>query len=422
MITNKWIGFLPASVLILSLLTVPGVAETPQYLGRSAQASTLHDIQLSFKRDPRMVDPFRGIGEWIIGTSYTGATAQDSVVARATGVDVAGKPVKISAQWSTSDPEMVTISAQGDDVKITVRKEGESTLKVSYRGWSKDLVIKAKYVNKLMFFNIAPVASPRPNGPVAEMNPALKGHKEQLSYAAGMRLAQTLRAQSQDVDPDLVAKAMKDVLNGGPTLMSDDQQQMALMGVETELNVSAAAVEKKKIANKNKEEASQFLADNSKKEGIVTLPSGLQYKVIKAGSGKRPTGLDVAVCQYKGGLIDGTVFDDSRQSKGGGPVRFPVKAVIKGWQEALKLMPEGSTWQIFVPPDLAYGERGVPPKIPSNAALMFDVELLSVKGPGDPAAPDPETQKAKLTPEQLDAVKKMVEGRDRELEKPEKNQ
>jgi FKBP-type peptidyl-prolyl cis-trans isomerase FklB len=426
MTTNKWTKFLSASILILPFLTLFGIAQTPQNSVRSMQGGALRDIQLSFKRDPRVVDPFRGIGEWVNGSTYAGATAQDTVEVRVNGLDAAGRALKIGPQWSASDAEMVTISpSQGDDVKITVHKEGESNLKVSYHGFSKELVVRARYVGKFMLFDIAPVAPARPSGPVAgEMNPALKGKKEQVSYAAGMRLAKTLRAQSVEVDPDLVSQGMKDVLGGHATLMSDDQEHLALMGVETELNVTEAAVERNKIAEKNKEEAEKFLAENKNKDGIVTLPNGLQYKVIKEGSGQKPTGLDVAVCQYTGSLIDGTVFDDSHQRKDGGPVNFPVKAVIKGWQEALKMMPAGSKWQIFVPPDLAYGDRGVPQaKIPPNAALVFDVELLSVRGPNSPPAPSAaEAQKAALTPEQLEALKKAIEAREKESEKSEKNQ
>jgi FKBP-type peptidyl-prolyl cis-trans isomerase FklB len=214
-----------------------------------------------------------------------------------------------------------------------------------------------------------------------------------------------------EVDPELASQAMKDVLAGGATLMSDQQVQTALMGVETGLNVTAAMLERKKFAEKKMKESEDFLAENKKKDGVVTLPSGLQYKVIKAGEGKKPTALDVAVCQYKGSLIDGTEFDNSYKRKDAGGVSFPLRAVIKGWQEALSLMPAGSHWELFVPPDLAYGERGQPrAKIPPNAALIFDVELLSVREPGTKPAASSTAEKTTLSPEQIDALKKVIQG------------
>jgi FKBP-type peptidyl-prolyl cis-trans isomerase FklB len=316
---------------------------------------------------------------------------------------------------------------QGDDVKIVVHKAGESKLKITYQGLSKELVIKAQYAGKLILLEIAPPPVAKPTGPTAmEMSPLLKDQGQQVSYAAGMRLAKTLRKQTVEVDPDLVRRGLKDVLAGGPTLMNDDQVQTALMGVETDLNVTEAMLERKKIATKYEEEAEKFLAENKKKDGVVTLPSGLQYKVIKAGEGKKPGSLlDVAVCQYRATLTDGTEFDNSYKRKDGGPVSFPLRSVIKGWQEGLKLMPAGSKFELYVPPDLAYGERGVPrAKIPPNAALVFDVELLSVKEPGSLTPPAAAAQTT-LTPEQLKAVTKalqVVVGEQQVETKPEKNQ
>jgi len=415
---------LAASILLFG---VPVIAQSSQTAIPPTSSASVAGVQLSFKRDPRMVDPFRGIGPWVIGSNYKGATAQDTVEVRAEGVDAGGKPAKISPEWTVSDPEMVTISPnQGDDVKITVHKAGESKLKISYQGQSKELVVRAKYVGKFMLFEIAPSTPAKPSGPAAmETNPALKDQKAQISYAAGMRLAKTLRKQSVEANPELVMQGMKDVMSGGPTLMSDDQVQTALMGVETELNVTEAILERKKVAEQNKQAGEQFLAENKRKEGVTTLPSGLQYRVIKAGDGKKPTLLDAAVCRYKGSLIDGTEFDNSYKKKDGLPVTFPVKAVIRGWQEALKLMPAGSKWQIVVPSNLAYGERGVPrAKIPPNAALIFEVELLSVKEPGNQAPPVSASAQTTLTPEQIDAVKKALQAaRKEEAEtEPEKNQ
>jgi FKBP-type peptidyl-prolyl cis-trans isomerase FklB len=402
-------------VVAFLLVVLPSVARA-QGAAPPASNVSITGIQLSFKRDPRMVDPFRGIGPWVTGFNYTGATAQDTVEVRAEGVDAAGKSRKISPEWITSDAEMVTVSpSQGDNVKITVHKAGESKLKITYLGLSKELVVKAQYVGKFMLFEIAPPTPAKPKVPTAtEISPTLKDQRAQISYAAGMRLAKTLRKQSVEVDPDLVKQALRDVLSGGPTLMSDDQVQAALMGVETELNITEAVLERKKLAEKNKKESEEFLAANEKKDGVVTLPSGLQYRIIKAGEGKKPiTSLDVVVCQYRGTLTDGTEFDNSYKRKDGGPVKFPLMSVINGWKEALKLMPAGSQWQLFVPPDLAYGERGVPrAKIPPNATLIFEVELLSVKEPGSQLPASNAPQKAALTPEQIDLLKKVIQGQE----------
>jgi FKBP-type peptidyl-prolyl cis-trans isomerase FklB len=423
MMSTTRAGFLALAASSL-LFGAPVIAESSQATAPPASTASVDRIELSFKRDPRMIDPFRGIGPWVTGSNYTGATAQDTVEVKAESVNAAGKPAKINPEWSASDAEMVTVSpSQGDDVKITVHRAGESKLKVTYQGLSKELVVRAQYVGKFILFEIAPPPAKPNKPPATEMNAALKDQNAQISYAAGMRLAKTLRKQSVEVDADLVRQGLKDVLSGGPTLMSDDQVQTALMGVETELNVTEATLERKRIAEENKHAGEEFLAENKKKEGVVTLPNGLQYKVIKAGDGKKPTALDVAVCQYKGSLIDGTEFDNSYKKKDGGPVNFPVKAVIKGWQEVLQLMPAGSKWQIVVPPDLAYGERGVPrAKIPPNATLVFDVELLSVKGPGTQAR-TPElnarSENAPVPPDVVEALKKLVQDAAQQETKPE---
>jgi FKBP-type peptidyl-prolyl cis-trans isomerase FklB len=135
------------------------------------------------------------------------------------------------------------------------------------------------------------------------------------------------------------------------------------------------------VAQANKKEGDAFLAANKTKEGVVTLPSGLQYKILQQGTGPKPTLNDTVVCNYRGTLIDGKEFDSSY--KRGQPETFPVNKIIKGWMEALPLMPVGSKWQLFVPPDLAYGERSAGPDIGPNSTLIFEVELLSIKKPGD---------------------------------------
>jgi FKBP-type peptidyl-prolyl cis-trans isomerase FklB len=403
-------------------LLASAVAQSPQ---AAPTATTIKDIQLSYKRDTRQVDPYRGIGAWASGPGYAGATAQDTVETKARAVDAKGQAVQASLEWISSDPEMVTVSpSQGDHVKITVHKPGESQLKITADGFSKELVVKANTTGKFIVFQITQAVAAKPGGNAAGMSPLLTDRKSQVSYAAGMRLAKTLRQQSLEADPDLVSQGIKDVLSSGHTLMTEAQENAALIGVETQLNVTETALERSRMAERNKQAGEQFLAENGKKEGVVTLPSGLQYKVIKAGDGNKPTVGDVAVCHYRGSLLDGTVFDDSHKKKNGGPVNFPLRSVIKGWQEALQLMPVGSKWQLFVPPQLAYGDRGVPrANIPPDATLVFDVELLSLKEQGNRAPSASSTaQKTELTPEQLDVLKKVIQAQKEAEAKPETSQ
>jgi FKBP-type peptidyl-prolyl cis-trans isomerase len=184
-------------------------------------------------------------------------------------------------------------------------------------------------------------------------------------------------------------QGVKDTLFGGKTLMTTEQALAALEGLQTDQRIVEAGSNRKAVAEKNKREGEAFLAANKTKEGVVTLPSGLQYKIVKAGEGKKPTADDTVVCQYRGTFIDGREFDSSYKRKA--PLSFPVKAVIKGWTEALQLMPEGSRWQLFVPSDLAYGERGAgggggkraggtrPQTVGPNATLVFELELVSIQ-------------------------------------------
>jgi len=421
-VTPKWGKSWELKVMIIgikrtSFLTLTGFFLLASGIAQSSQeaaptTSTIKDIQLSYKRDPRQVDPYRGMGAWASGPSYAGATAQDTVETKARAVDAKGQPVTANLEWIPSDPEMVTVSpSQGDHVKITVHKPGESQLRITAQGFSKELVVKANSTGKFIVFQITQPAPAKPHGAAAgEVSPSLKGKEEQLSYAVGMRLAKTLQKQSLKVDPDLVKQGINDALSGGKTLMSEQQAHMMLIGVQTELSITESAMAKKVLADKNQEEGEEFLAQNKKKDGVVTLPSGLQYKVIKAGAGKKPTAADVAVCHYRATLLDGTEFDNSYKKRRSAPVDFPVKSVIKGWQEALQLMPAGSKWELFVPSELAYGQRGVPRlNIGPNATLVFEVELLSVKEPDKQAPAATDSAQSTLTPDQIDALKKAIQ-------------
>jgi FKBP-type peptidyl-prolyl cis-trans isomerase len=211
----------------------------------------------------------------------------------------------------------------------------------------------------------------------AQEPPALTTEKDRLSYAMGMDLGTQLKTRSVEIDPALFERGLRDALSGGKTLLTEEEARTAIG--ELQKAMMAKQAEAAKVAGeKNKAEGEAFLAANKAKEGVVTLPSGLQYKVLKAGDGRKPTEADTVQCQYRGTLVDGTEFDSS--SKRGQPAIFKVKGgVIPGWSEALLLMPAGSTWQVVVPPSLAYGERGAGGAIGPNATLVFEIELVAIR-------------------------------------------
>ena len=206
--------------------------------------------------------------------------------------------------------------------------------------------------------------------------PDLKGDKAKLSYSLGMNLGGNLKRESIEVDPDLVAKGLKDGYGGGKTLLTEEQARQTLADFQKTLMAKKAEA-RQKLAEKNKTDGEKFLAQNAKKEGVKSLPSGLQYKEITPGKGKRPKTTDTVTVHYKGTLIDGTEFDNSY--KRGQPATFPVSGVIPGWTEALQLMKEGAKWRLFIPSKLAYGEMGKGRDIGPDAALIFEVELISIK-------------------------------------------
>jgi len=208
----------------------------------------------------------------------------------------------------------------------------------------------------------------------------LKTRKEKFSYALGMNIgtgySQGLKKQSVDVDWNLIAQGMKDAAAGSKTRLTQDEAKAVLNEVQTEIQKQQQD-KTQQAAAANKTEGEAFLAANKSKDGVVTLPSGLQYKILTAGAGPKPTASDSVKCNYRGTLIDGKEFDSSY--KRGQPATFEVGQVIKGWTEALQLMPVGSKWQIFVPSSLGYGERGAGAEIGPNATLIFEVELLSIE-------------------------------------------
>ncbi len=215
----------------------------------------------------------------------------------------------------------------------------------------------------------------------AEERLVLKDQKDKVSYSIGMDIGNNLKKQSIDIDPDILAQGLKDAFSGGKTLLSEQEFIDIMTAFQKELR--AKQIERaKELAEKNKKEGEAFLAENKQKEGVITLPSGLQYKVIKEGTGETPKLEDTVTVNYRGTLIDETEFDSSFRR--GQPATFSVKGVIPGWREALQLMKVGSKWQLFIPSDLAYGERGAGRDIGPYATLIFDIELLSIKEGANP--------------------------------------
>jgi FKBP-type peptidyl-prolyl cis-trans isomerase FklB len=213
-------------------------------------------------------------------------------------------------------------------------------------------------------------------GLIADEPPVeLKTQKDKISYSIGMNWGNMLKRETVDIDLAILTRAMKDALAGAKPALTDQQVKEVMTAFQTEM--SAKQNEKRKEAgNKNKLEGEAFLAENKKKEGVITLPSGLQYKVITAGTGKKPTLKDKVLCHYRGTFVDGKEFDSSYTR--GEPIAFALTGVIAGWTEALQLMPVGSKWKLFIPSDKAYGEFGKG-DIGPNTALLFDIELISIE-------------------------------------------
>jgi FKBP-type peptidyl-prolyl cis-trans isomerase FklB len=219
----------------------------------------------------------------------------------------------------------------------------------------------------------------------ADDKAAFKDPKEKSSYSIGANWGNSLKRQEVDVDLEAMIKGLKDGL-GGKSVLTDQELREALNALNQDLR--AKAEEKRKaLGEKNKQEGEKFLAENKNKLGVITLPSGLQYKILVEGSGDSPRSNDVVTANYRGTLIDGTEFDSS--AKNGQPLVRPANMLIKGWTEALQLMKPGAKWELYIPSELAYGERGAGAQIGPNAALIFEMELVSFKPPAPPQAPVP---------------------------------
>ncbi len=203
----------------------------------------------------------------------------------------------------------------------------------------------------------------------------LKSDMDRASYGIGMSLGEDFKVRDMEMNPDLIAMGIRDVLEGNETLLSQDEALAALQQLQT-LIVAKQQEALARMAEKNKAAGEAFLADNGKREGVVTTASGLQYEVLVAGTGQTPKPEDQVTVDYLGTFIDGTEFDSSY--KRGEPAGFSVNGIIPGWTEALQLMKEGAKWKLYVPAELAYGVKGAPPLIEPNSTLIFEVELKEI--------------------------------------------
>lgn len=206
--------------------------------------------------------------------------------------------------------------------------------------------------------------------------PVLKNDVDKLSYSIGSDLGKNFKRQGIDVNPEVMAKGIQDGMGGGSLLLTDQQMKDVLNKFQKDLMAKRTADFSKK-AEENKVKGEAFLTQNKSKTGVVALPDGLQYKVITSGTGAKPTKEDTVTVEYTGKLISGEVFDSTEKS--GKPATFKLSQVIPGWTEALQLMPAGSTWEVYVPANLAYGSRSVGGPIGPNETLIFNIHLISVK-------------------------------------------
>lgn len=205
---------------------------------------------------------------------------------------------------------------------------------------------------------------------------SLTSDKDKLSYSIGADLGKNFKNQGIEVNTEILAKGMQDGISGGQLILTEQQMKDVLGKFQKELMAKRTAEFNKK-SDANKEKGEKFLTENKGKQGVVALPSGLQYKVIESGNGAKPSKADTVTVEYTGRLVDGTVFDST--DKAGKPATFQVTQVIPGWTEALQLMPAGSTWEIYVPSNLAYGPRSVGGPIGPNETLIFKIHLISIK-------------------------------------------
>lgn len=230
------------------------------------------------------------------------------------------------------------------------------------------VIIMALCIGTALFAQTKAKAKAKP-APAVASGTGIKTVLDSLSYALGLSLAQFYKQQGiKNINTVMVSKAINDAMKGAKPMLTEEQMNSSITNYIQKMTTEKSAA--------NKKAGNAFLAANKTKEGVVTLPDGLQYLVLKTGTGPKPTLSDTVRCHYHGTLIDGTVFDSSVDR--GQPAEFPVSGVIRGWVEALPMMPVGSKWKLFVPAELAYGDRQAGPSIGPGSTLIFDVELLDI--------------------------------------------
>lgn len=400
----------PLVSLLCGALACGDPAAAAQASGTAPQHQDLRGIDVSYKLDPRLTRGLYMGDRWVSPPVFrlNPPGNRASVEVRVEGVDASGQRRAIRPRWSTPDAPSVTVMpAEGSEVRIVVEGAGERRLRVSADGVSKDLFVRAAEKGDAISVEILQV--PPPGTAAGDERARLLASGSQPSYAFGVDLGRRLEQRPPDVDVDrlareledqpptgtattlgqalrrsvhavsaeldagFVALGVRDGLTQGQALLSEKELQSALV----ELRMQSLDRDRRRLAEQNRQEGEAYLAQNALREGVVTLPSGLQYRALETGDGPRPGPYDTVLCHYRGTFVDGTEFDSTLGR--GRPAVLPLKRVIRGFRDALRLMPVGSRWQLFVPPDLAYGERGARGTIGPNATLVFELELVSIR-------------------------------------------
>ncbi len=363
---GAWLAALALSALPLGDWAVAADRAPPAYTR----------VEVSYKIDPRLTRGLYMGDRWVAPRTYsrTEIGASLSIDVRAFGVDALGGSTPISLKWVPEDPEMIAVSpGDGHQVALSVRRAGVSGVELFQAGRSRRLAVRASSNGSSLHVEIDQPLEAKQQAATPSL--VLESQKDRISYALGVEYGVRLKRQAVELDAALVARGFQDALGSDEPLLGVAEIKAAMAAYQDSVRARQSQAANR-LQEETRKQGEAFLAENKTRDGVVTLPSGLQYRVLRAGDGETPGASDQVVCHYRGTLVDGTEFDSShRRPK---PGTFAVERVIKGWSEALQLMPVGSKWQLFIPPALAYGARGTR-GIPPLSTLVFDVELLSIQ-------------------------------------------